>query len=596
MNPSEMPLSNADRILEYLQEVGVEFVFGVPGGGILPLYTALARSEQMGGPRGIRCNHESGAVYAADGYTRETGRLSVCTATTGPGTTNLISGVANAYMDGTPILILTPQTNISSFGSLDFQESSPDFIDTVKMFDGITRYSSLVSHANQLQPKLLRALRSTHLAPTGPVLLSVPKDILGTPADQHFPPPNRASMAQTVQHHHLVNPESLEDFCSLMMSGSTKQAAILVGYTSRAAAEAIEKFAEVIDARLLVTPAGKCCIDERHPNYRGVLGFAGHDSALETVRAIETDPNKILIIVGATLDEFSRAGWKPSEMENIVHIDDNPENFNRSPMGRVHILGDITYTFKRVLEKAQEAKSCGNCPVLPFTTEGDLGSPVDIPLPSEMDASQAPIHPRHLMRTLVDMFPADTRFVIDTGSSFTWAIHDMFPKRPGMFRTNVGYGCLAWAPGAAVGTKLGCPDNPVVCLVGDGGFFMNGSEFHTAVQEGLNIVFLVLNDSAYGMVKHGQNLFGLPNSGTLFPPADFAKLAEGYGGQGYRVKTIDQLLDLDVRDLLTQAGPVLIDIEIDKDAVPPYGIIVDEMKAKMMAAFQEAMMKQQQAV
>lgn len=291
-NRSKKQQEAGDLIVGYLKQIGVEYVFGIPGGAIEPLYNALARSEQQGGPRPIVARHETGAAFMADGYARETGKLGVCCSTTGPGATNLITGVASAYENHIPLLVLTAQTALNTFGKGAFQESSDNGIDTVAIFKHCTYYNSLVSHIDQLEYKLTAAIRTALIESVGPVHLSLPPDLLKKEA------PRTASFDISAQ---LQEP-SIYDVAAVdtlyEKLASSHHIVLVIGGGCADAIGTILEFSMVFQTPIVATPHGKGLISAHHPLFRGVIGFAGHQTAYQVLRDKSVD---LIIAVGTSL-------------------------------------------------------------------------------------------------------------------------------------------------------------------------------------------------------------------------------------------------------------------------------------------------------
>jgi len=324
-NDVKSAFTYADLIVDYLGQIEVEYVFGIPGGAIEGLFDALARrsrgeipessvhlqralerksSRSSVGPKLIVTRHESGAAFMADGYARETGKLGVCCSTTGPGATNLITGVANAYVDRVPMLVLTPQTALPSFGQRGFQESSGDLVDVVSMFTHCTRYSSLVSHPDQLEGKLCTALSTAFRRPRGPVHLSIPADILSLPV--------RSAAAQFNVATLLREPVAVDDASYQALLNAVegtrvkgKRITLFIGEDCGEAAAEVLRFADQVDANIVSSPTGKRWISANHPRYCGVFGFAGHESAR---RALVDDSVELVLAVGTSFGELDTAG------------------------------------------------------------------------------------------------------------------------------------------------------------------------------------------------------------------------------------------------------------------------------------------------
>ncbi|MCB1876359.1 MAG: thiamine pyrophosphate-binding protein [Chromatiales bacterium] len=565
----------ADLLLEHLRRLGVDYVFGVPGGAIEPLFDALARSERAGGLRVVVARHESGAASMADGYARETGKLGVCCATTGPGTTNLITGVASAYTDNTPMLVISAQTALPQFGRGALQESSCTAIDTVAMLQHCTVYNTLVSHRDQLEPKLISAVMAACRPPGGPAHLSIPRDVLGSAARDRVP---KADLTALIRAPELVDQAALDELCGMVSKAG--RVAILVGGDAGVAIDKIIAFADLIGADLIATPQGKTWVDAYHPRFHGVFGFAGHGSA----RALLVDQDLDWVLaVGTTLDEFATGGWDEEALLNprLLHIEASPERFARSPMARLHVCGSLPRIFDTLVDRARQACKEGRL----YKRQGEaVELPVDVgrcgPNRLELNGSggnssgAGPVPVPRLLCELTRRLSEDTRFVVDAGNSFVWTTHYLNTRRPGRYRVAMGFGAMAWAPAAAVGTALGYPQAPVVCVTGDGSYLMGGQELSVAVAEDLPVLFVVLNDRALGMVKHGQRLGGAEPVAYELPAVDFAAMARAVGARASVIHSRDDLARLDLESFGPGNGPMLLDVRVDPEAVPPMDLRV----------------------
>ncbi len=554
----------ADLVVAYLEQIGVEYVFGVPGGAIEPLYNALARNARRGGPRPVVARHETGAAFMADGYARETGRVGVCCATSGPGATNLITGVACAYENEIPLLVISGQPPLHLLGRGALQESSGTGIDTVAMFRSCTRYSALVSHPDQLESQLVSALLSAHQPAPGPVHLSIPLDV------------QRSQMACTPAYdlaRLLLPPSPVDDAAVQALRAQLEQVrrvVILIGSGCGEAIDAILDLAETIGAVFVVTPDAKGLVSPGHPLYRGVFGFAGHQSAVAAMNDNHVD---LILAAGSSLGEWSSNGWCQSLLNSrLVHIDSCEAHLSRSPMARLHVRGRIRAVFERLLGLMRRD---GVRALAAAAVRKSAEVPVADPDKRVPDA--APIKPQYLMRELGERCPSDTRFLVDSGNSIAWAIHhlnlyDYRPSTGGWLRVAVNFAPMGWAIGGAVGTALANPAAPVVCITGDGSLLMNGQEMTVALTEKLTVVFVILNDAALGMVKHGQRLAGAEQVGFELPPVDFSLLAESMGIPGHVIRTAEDLDGLDLGAILRNPGPTVLDVRVDKEEVPPMGL------------------------
>ncbi|RMD70200.1 MAG: thiamine pyrophosphate-binding protein, partial [Gammaproteobacteria bacterium] len=483
-----------------------------------------------------------------------------------PGTTNLITGVASAYADEVPLLVITAQTALPSFGKGAFQESSSNGVDTVGMLEHCTRYNSLVSHPEQLEGKLISAVMTAHEPPMGPVHLSIPRDVLASPSPVKRP---NFHLDLLLQPPSLVDEEGVKALWGAIQRARKK--VIIVGSGCGEAGQAIVQLAEGIDAALIATPQGKAWVSPYHPRFRGIFGFAGHKSAREALLDPEVD---LILAIGTTMDEWATSGWDQEALLNskLIHVDNSPLHLTRSPMARLHVRGRILTTLEHLLEMLPGR------PSLPL--EGETGSlKVDLGLPAfALDEERkcltdsAPVKPQRLMHLLPRLFPPKTRFLADTGNSFAWSTHYLHPFATHTYRVAMGFGSMAWAIGSAVGTAMGAPGTPVVSITGDGSFLMSGQEITVAVQERLPVIFVVLNDNALGMVKHGQRLGGAEQVGSDLPPVDFCAMARALGAEAHIIRHSQDLFALDIEAICSCQGPTLLDIHVDPEEVPPMGV------------------------
>ncbi|WP_371324941.1 thiamine pyrophosphate-binding protein [Dechloromonas sp. ZY10] len=574
----------ADLLVAYLEQIGVSHVFGVPGGAIEPLYNAIARSQRRGGIRPVVARHESGAAFMADAYTRETGKIGVCCATSGPGATNLITGVACAFDNCIPMLVITGQPSLPSFGRRALQESACTGVNTLGMFRHCTRYDSLISHPEQFETKLVTALQRAMRAPCGPVHLTIPLDIMKMPSP--VPAPSYQLMDK-LRGASLIDMDAVDRLCQLFATARTP--CLLIGGSCSEAIGDILAFAHRFSVPYVTTPDGKGLIEPNDPLYRGVFGFAGHPAAGALLR----DPSVDLVLaVGSSMNEWTSSGWSHSLLnDKLIHIDESAEHLARSPMARLHVRGRLQSIFSCLLRQAPQAiaprpSDAAGIPTWKTESHQAVFSATSANLPDQ-------IGPARLMHELGKCFPPHTRFLADAGNSVAWAIQHLMPggyAEPdnldqvsstatttpsvpgGWLRLTMDFAPMGWAIGGAIGTAIGNPEVPVVCLSGDGSMLMNGQEISVAVAEKLNVVFVVLNDQALGMVKHGQRLAGAERIAYELPPTDFAALAQAQGAHGITIRTPEDMASLDIPAILQRGGPCLLDVYIDPEAVPPINL------------------------
>ena len=425
-----------DLLIAYLKQLSIKYIFGVPGGAIEPLYNALARQarydeennipEDQRGPRAVIARHETDAAFMAEGYARASGKMGVCCATTGPGATNMITGVASAYENRVPLLVITAQTALANFGRGALQESSCTGVDTVSMFRHCTRYNTLVSHKEQFEHKLSAAILSTRQSPAGPAHMSVPLDIMKDSSPVSEPTYQLTSNYWT---HPISQIDSNVDTIFKRLKDANK-ITFVIGHGCRNAIGVILKVAKIINARIVVTPHGKGLVSPFHPLFRGVFGFAGHCSANNALN--EADK---IIAIGVTISEWSSNGWDRSCLlsDKLIHIDDNEENFIRSPMAGTHILTGVMGMFSHLLESYQHnlhGEIGTDDDTQPFHNWKDPNKTIQhFTLDDEnaFNSDATPIKPQRLMRDLPRLLPSNTRYVVDSGNSTAWSLHYLHP-------------------------------------------------------------------------------------------------------------------------------------------------------------------------
>lgn len=572
----------ADLLIAYLEQIGVEFVFGVPGGAIEPLFNAMARSARRGGLRPVVARHETGAAFMADGYARETGKLGVCCATSGPGSTNLLTGVSCAHANNIPLLAISGLPALPSFGRGAFQESSNTGVNAMAMFQHCTHYNAMISHPSQLERKLSNALMAARQAPGGTAHLAIPLDIL-----RHATPSAKPAydLSALFQQKPILIDENAVKILEIELRRAPRRA-FLIGVACGDAIEAILELAELTQASFVTTPDAKGLVNPRHPAYCGVFGFGGHSSA----NALLADSPDIVLAFGTDFNELISGGWCNSLLNNrLVHIDDNPDNLMRSPMARLHVRGDLRLVCERLIDALKaDSPSCierSGKKLRDFHKAG-----VTLHTPECHAADTVPLKPQRLMKTLSERCPPTTRFLTDMGNGIVWAVHYLNPinrrirpllqnrdaeRRAGTanwLRVVMNFCPMGWSLGTAVGIALGNPNCPVVCIVGDGSYLMSGQEITVAAAERLSVVFVVLNDGALGMVKHGQRLAKAEPIGFELPQVNYAKLAEALGIPGHVIETPEELDALDFDAILRHKGPTLLDVRIDGEEVPPIAV------------------------
>ena len=560
----------ADLILNYLHAIDIEYIFGVPGGAIEPLYNAMYKSEANGGIKSVVARHESGAAFMADGYARETGKIGVCCSTTGPGSTNLITGVAAAYADNIPMLVITAQTPLPKFGKRALQDSSCAAIDTVSMFKHCTKHSTLVSHHEQLETKLVSALMTAKAEPAGPVHISIPSDVLRSMATNKRTVKNRILNGTYT----LTDQGAIEQM--MIELKSANNVVLYIGNGCKDASIEIMRFAEQINALFVTGPMGKRWVDETHPLYRGVFGFAGHESA-KTLLQDADNKLDLVIAIGAALSELGTRGWSDELMnEKLIHVDSRVEHFTRSHMAKLHVCGHLPTIFRLLNEKLDRAQHYWNkkwgatSPPIGINANGCRTTLVD-EHKCKNDNDIQLIKPQRLFSHFSLAMPIDTRMFVDAGNAWAWSIqYYQRPEHDGKFHLAMGLGAMAWAIGAVIGSSAaGKGKHPHVCITGDGSYLMSAQELTVAKQLELPIIFMVMNDSVLGMVMHGQRLGGAAEIGFDIGRVNFAMMAQAMGVEGIVINSMNELANVNYKQLFAKKAPTVIDFRINKEEVPP---------------------------
>jgi len=570
-------MTQADLIVDYLEQFGVEFVFGVPGSPLGPLFDALARSGRRGGPRSVLARHESGAAFIAEGYARTSGKIGVCCSTTGPGATNLVTGVWSAYAEQVPLLVITTQTRIADFDRGCFQDSTRNGIDIMGLFDSCTLYNSMVTHPDQLERKLVAALTAALDTPKGPAHLSIPVNILATETGGPASYPGLHALLNVGNG--TIDSAALERLCEEVTEvlRRRKKIVLLLGHNCRDAGKEITRFAELTGAAMVTTPRGKPVINPYHPLARGGFGYAGHSSAR---MALADEEVELILAAGTNLGEWSTSKWDPLLMNGkLIHIHDNPAWFARSPMARLHMQGNIGVVFSRLnecLERSQHSEK----PILAPMKGGDPEAPtssgyvpanitVQDPACCQPSGDGRPIGAPRLFALLVSRLPRESRFFIDNSTSVPWSLHYFFHSRPEAYHLSLEFATMAWAIGAAIGSAFADRSSPAVCITGDGCYLMSGQEITVAVEQKLPVLFVVFNDHAYGLIRHGHRITGKEGVNFDIPAVDFAMMAKAAGARAHTIREEKDLDLIDWRELALHQGPTLLEVTVDREKQPP---------------------------
>ena len=534
-----MQLNGAEIVIECLKEQGVDTVFGYPGGAILNLYDELYKHRDE--IRHILTSHEQGAAHAADGYARATGKVGVCLATSGPGATNLVTGIATAYMDSIPVVAITCNVGVPLLGKDSFQE-----IDIAGVTMPITKYSFIVKDVNQLADTIRKAFRIAKMGRPGPVLIDIPKDVTAKKAEYEKENPG-------VYNREFTHIDEKEIAAAAEMIRVSEKPFIFVGggaVLSEASKE-LKEFVEKMDAPVTDSLMGKGAFPGIDPRYTGMLGM--HGTKASNYGVSECD---LLVVVGARFSDRVTGNTSTfAKNAKILQIDIDPAEMNKNIIIDQGVVGDI----KAVLRKLNE--------VLPQQDHTEWMKKIQdykekYPLKYHDGVLTGPFVVEEIYRQT----KGDAIITTEVGQHQMWAAQYFKYTKPRTLLTSGGLGTMGYGLGAAIGAKTGCPDKTVINVAGDGCFRMNMNELATAVRHEVPVIEVVINNHVLGMVRQWQDLFYDERySATVLRDAvDYVKLAEAMGAEGMRATTQEEFREAFAK-ALASGRPVLIDCMIDCD-------------------------------
>jgi len=565
--PPDARLPAVEVLLRYLEGEGVTCVFGIPGGPLMPFYEALAARQKI---RPILARHEEGAAFMADGYARVSGRLGVCCATTGPGATNALTGIACARRDSVPVLLLTAQIATAAFGKGAAQESSPFGIDTVDLYKSVTKASVLLIAAEKTPDMARHLLRAAQSGRPGPIHLSLPADLMKRPV-----PADIRTTAQYRPQHELFDRKAVKEAAGLLLRA--RRPAILAGYgvhLARAYPE-LRNLAERLRLPVATTQKGKSVFPEDHVLSLGVFGFAGSPQAEAALLSPDTD---LLLAIGTSLGELATHGWDPrlAADRKLLQIDVDPGEIGKNYPVDVGLLGDARRVLTELLYQVErDVRWMDNPPDLEYRLSavrvGKATNPRVLEAEKWDDAS-VPLKPQRVVSELRRALPDDAILFSDIGNSMAWALHYYITRQPGTFFVNMGFGAMGHGVAAPIGGKIAAPDRPVAALVGDAAFAMNGMEVHTAVENKVPVIWVVMNNGGHGMVRLGEKrqFGGRLDTASFSQPLDVAKMAEAMGALAFLAERPGDVENA-VHQALAAQHPAVIDVRIDPAEEPPMG-------------------------
>ncbi len=534
-----MQLNGSEIIIECLKEQGVDTVFGYPGGTILNVYDELYKhSDEI---KHILTSHEQGAAHAADGYARATGRVGVCMATSGPGATNLVTGIATAYMDSVPLVAITANVAVPLLGKDSFQE-----IDIAGVAMPITKYSFIVKNIADLAPTIRRAFKIAQTGRPGPVLVDITKDV--TAAVAEYEKQEIAPISRSVE---KITDKDIDAALALICSAKKPMVFVGGGAVISGASEELKKFVELLDAPVTDSLMGKGAFDGEDPRYVGMLGMHGTKAANYSVTECD-----LLVTVGARFSDRVTGNTKKFAYNaKIVQFDVDAAEINKNIMVSASVIGDVKEILSRVnakLAKQDHAEWIKKVQALA----------ADKPLSYHKDVLTGP----YVMEKLYELTKGDAIISTEVGQHQMWAAQFYKYRAPRTLITSGGLGTMGYGLGASLGAKTAMPEKTVVNIAGDGCFRMNMNELATAVRYQIPVVEIVMNNSVLGMVRQWQTLFyGKRYSNTVLNDGvDFVKLAQAMGAEAFRITKCEEVEEV-LKKAIALNKPVLIDCVIDSD-------------------------------
>ncbi len=532
-------ISGSEIVIECLKEQGVDTVFGYPGGTILNVYDALYKHQDE--INHVLTSHEQGAAHAADGYARATGKVGVCMATSGPGATNLVTGIATAYMDSIPVVAITANVGVNMLGKDSFQE-----VDIAGVVMPITKHSFIVKNIEDLAPTIRRAFKIAKTGRPGPVLVDITKDV--TSAEIEFESVTPEAISRKTD---TICEESVNKVIEMVKV--SRRPYIIVGggaIISDASAELAE-FAEKTDALVCDTLMGKGAFDGNNERYTGMIGM--HGTKVSNLGISRAD---LVIVIGARFsDRVIGNASKFAPNAKIIHIDIDAAEIDKNIKTNASIVGDAKEILA-ILNSKLPTQS--NKAWISEIDELKAQNP-DVYTVDELNGPAA-------IRKIYEITEGNAIITTDVGQHQMWAAQNYIFKEPRTLLSSGGLGTMGYGVGAAIGAKYGRPEKTVINIAGDGCFRMNMNEIATAARYNVPIIQIVLNNHVLGMVRQWQTLFydHRYSNTVLDDSVDFVKVAEGLGAVGLRATNLQEFEDA-LKQALSSEKPVVIDVVIDND-------------------------------
>jgi acetolactate synthase-1/2/3 large subunit len=533
-----MRLNGSQIVMECLKEQGVDTVFGYPGGAILNIYDALYQTD---GIRHILTSHEQGAAHAADGYARATGKVGVCMATSGPGATNLVTGIATAYMDSIPIVAITVNVGKAILGKDSFQE-----IDIAGVCVPITKHSMIVKDVSELADTLRKAFRIAMSGRRGPVLVDITKDVTAAECEYEYKMPE-----DTTPDASKISDEDIKRAAEMINASTRPYILVGGGAAASEAQEEVRQFAAKLDAPVCDTLMGKGVFPGTDIKYTGMIGM--HGTKVSNLGLYSCD---LFIALGARFSDRCFGSPKAfPETAKVIHIDIDNAEINKNVQVDHSINGDIKEVLQKLIPLVKQHANKEWAQKIRELKE-------KFPLTYDMGSLTGP----SIVKAAYEITNGDATVITDVGQHQMWVAQYYKYKRPRQLITSGGLGTMGYGLGAAIGTKLGRPEDIVINISGDGCFRMNLNELATVSRNNIPVIEIVINNHVLGMVRQWQTLFyGKRYSNTVLDDkVDFVKVSEGFGVPAVRVTTLEEFKDA-LKKAIESNGPATIECVIEKD-------------------------------
>lgn len=534
-----MQLTGAQIVIECLKEQGVDTVFGYPGGAILNVYDELYKHRHE--IKHVLTSHEQGASHAADGYARSTGKVGVCLATSGPGATNLVTGIATAYMDSVPMVAITCNVTVPLLGKDSFQE-----IDIAGITTPITKHNFIVKEIDKLADTIRRAFRIARRGRPGPVLVDIPKDVTASQTEFH-----PITIKQEMRCCEKITEEALEQALDMIRKSQKPYLFVGGGAVISEASEELLKFVEKVQTPVTDSLMGKGAFDGNHRLYTGMLGM--HGTKTSNYGVSECD---LLIAVGVRFsDRVTGNAKKFAQHAKILQFDIDPAEINKNIVTDAHVIGDIKEILMRLNQRLEQQNH-----------EEWIKKIMNYKETYPLNYPEKGLSGPYLIEEIYRQTKGDAIMVTEVGQHQMWAAQFYRYKKPRTLITSGGLGTMGYGLGAAIGAQIANPGKQIVNIAGDGCFRMNMNEIATAVRQKLPLIQVVVNNHVLGMVRQWQTLFYEQHysATVLNDSVDFVKVAEAMGAKGYRASTREEFSEA-FQKALAGDMPVVIDCMIDSD-------------------------------